>query len=313
MGDGPIAPDRSDFSYSIVIPVYNSAGVVGATIDRVVEVFEAAGLRYQVVLVNDGSRDGSWEVIAERARRSPHVVALNLLRNYGQHHANLAGMRESTGDYVITMDDDLQNPPDQALLLIDEAMRGHDVVFGRFERKQAARLPTARQQADQRRQPPRLRAAARAGGLQLPDPAPRRGRPDLRVPHRAPLHHRPGADVLQQPADVLVRHDPRASRHQQLQHAPDHVAGAGDPVQLLGVPAAGRRGARVRRRRRSASCSALFYLVRSFFVESPVPGWTTIAVLLAHAQRRGDHAALDARRVRRPHPQRGQRGDHATT
>ena len=54
-------------------------------------------------------------MIADRARTSPHVVALNLLRNYGQHHANLAGLREATGDYVITMDDDLQNPPDQAL------------------------------------------------------------------------------------------------------------------------------------------------------------------------------------------------------
>jgi len=61
-----------------------------------------------------------------------------MLKNYGQHHANLAGLREATGDYVITMDDDLQNPPDQALLLIDEAMTGKDLVFGRFERKQAA-------------------------------------------------------------------------------------------------------------------------------------------------------------------------------
>ena len=75
-------------------------------------------------------------MIAERARRSPHVVALDLLRNYGQHHANLAGLRESTGDFVITMDDDLQNPPDQVLLLIDKALEGHDVV-GCFERKQA--------------------------------------------------------------------------------------------------------------------------------------------------------------------------------
>ena len=66
------------------------------------------------------------------------VVALDLLKNYGQHHANLAGLRESSGDYVITMDDDLQNPPDQALLLIDEAMTGKDLVFGEFATKQAA-------------------------------------------------------------------------------------------------------------------------------------------------------------------------------
>ena len=133
--DDPTEPAL--FTYSVVVPVFNSVGVVGTTIDRIIEVFEEAGLRYQLVLVNDGSRDGSWDVIAARARTSQHVVALNLLRNYGQHHANLAGMRESTGDYVITMDDDLQNPPDQALLLIEEAMHGHDVVFGRFEQKQA--------------------------------------------------------------------------------------------------------------------------------------------------------------------------------
>lgn len=130
--------DRARFRYSIVIPVYNSEQIVGTTIDRVVAVFVEAGLDHEVILVNDGSQDGSWEVIAEKARTVPGVVALDLLKNYGQHHANLAGLRESTGDYVITMDDDLQNPPDQALLLIDEAMTGKDVVFGEFERKQAA-------------------------------------------------------------------------------------------------------------------------------------------------------------------------------
>ncbi len=129
---------RESFTYSIVIPVYNSEEIVGETVDRVVEVFRAAGLRHQVVLVNDGSTDGSWDVIADRARRTPEVIALDLLKNYGQHYANLAGLREATGDYVITMDDDLQNPPDQALLLIDKAMAGHEVVFGRFEQKQAA-------------------------------------------------------------------------------------------------------------------------------------------------------------------------------
>jgi glycosyltransferase involved in cell wall biosynthesis len=133
-----LALDRKAFTYSVVVPVFNSADVVGRTVDRIVEVFETAGLAYQLILVNDGSRDGSWDVIAERARANPHVTALNLLHNYGQHHANLAGFREATGDYVITMDDDLQNPPDQALVLIDHAMHGHDVVFGRFEQKQAA-------------------------------------------------------------------------------------------------------------------------------------------------------------------------------
>lgn len=138
---GAVQPDlldRQQFRYSVVIPVYNSEGIVGTTVDRVVATFTEAGLDHEVILVNDGSTDGSWEVIAEKARTLPTVVALDLLKNYGQHHANLAGLREATGDYVITMDDDLQNPPDQALLLIDEAMTGKDLVFGEFARKQAA-------------------------------------------------------------------------------------------------------------------------------------------------------------------------------
>jgi glycosyltransferase involved in cell wall biosynthesis len=135
----PETVDRTAYTYSVVIPVYNSEAIVGETVRRVAEVFAGAGLHYEVVLVNDGSPDRSWSVISELARTTPHVVALNLLKNYGQHHANLAGCVESHGDYVITMDDDLQNPPDQALLLIDAALQGgHDVVFGKFDRKQAA-------------------------------------------------------------------------------------------------------------------------------------------------------------------------------
>ncbi len=136
--DADRAMDRTAYLYSVVIPVYNSEAIVGETVRRVIEVFAGAGLRWEIILVNDGSPDRSWSVISELARTTPHVVALNLLKNYGQHHANLAGFMESRGDYVITMDDDLQNPPDQALLLIDEAMKGHDVVFGKFQRKQAA-------------------------------------------------------------------------------------------------------------------------------------------------------------------------------
>ena len=130
--------DPASFTYSIVIPVYNSERIVGETIDRVVDVFTGAGLRFELILVNDGSPDGSWQVVSERARRIPGVVALDLMRNYGQHFANLAGLAEAAGDYVITMDDDLQNPPDQALALIEKAvMGGHEVVFGQFEQKKA--------------------------------------------------------------------------------------------------------------------------------------------------------------------------------
>ncbi|MGI8645316.1 MAG: glycosyltransferase family 2 protein [Nocardioides sp.] len=130
--------DAHDFTYSVVIPVYNSERLVGTTVDDVLAVFAQQGLTVQVVLVNDGSSDGSWEVVRDRAGTHTGVVALDLLANYGQHHANLAGLRETTGDFVVTMDDDGQNPADQVPLLIEAAMRGHDVVFGVFERKEAA-------------------------------------------------------------------------------------------------------------------------------------------------------------------------------
>jgi polyisoprenyl-phosphate glycosyltransferase len=121
-----------------VIPVFNSEPLVGTTIDRTVAFFEAQGFAYEIVLVNDGSADNSWDVLVEAVERHTHVRAINLLRNYGQHNANLAGLRHATGDYVITMDDDLQNPPEEIIHLINEAMNGPDVVFGKYRRKQAA-------------------------------------------------------------------------------------------------------------------------------------------------------------------------------
>ena len=276
----PSAPVPSDFSYSVVIPVYNSQDVVGSTIDRVVEVFEAAGLRYQVVLVNDGSRDGSWDVIAERARRSPHVVALDLLRNYGQHHANLAGLRESTGDFVITMDDDLQNPPDQVLLLIDKALEGHDVVFGRFERKQARgyrRLGSRMINVINRRvfeQPPGL-AVSNFRIL-------RRDVVERICGSRTAHPYITGQALMfsSNPADVLVRHDPRASgtSNYGMRRIASLVLTILFSYSVFPLRAAAALGFAV------AGFSfllGLFYLVRSFFVDSAVPGWTTIAVLLA--------------------------------
>jgi glycosyltransferase involved in cell wall biosynthesis len=134
---GPL--DMRQFTYSVVIPVFNSEGIVGETIDRTVGFFEDAGLSYEILLVNDASSDGSWEVLRKAADRYPHVRAINLLRNYGQHNANLCGLRRATGDYVVTMDDDLQNPPEEIIHLINEAMLGADAVFGEFREKQAPR------------------------------------------------------------------------------------------------------------------------------------------------------------------------------
>ncbi len=124
-------------TYSVVIPVYNSAKIVALVITRTIAFFEKHGWSYEIILVNDGSRDNSWQVIAAQAAQLPHVIAINLLRNYGQHNAVFCGIAQSRGQYVITIDDDLQNPPEEIIHLVTQMQVGnHDVVFGRFRQKQ---------------------------------------------------------------------------------------------------------------------------------------------------------------------------------
>jgi len=121
--------------YSVVIPVYNSENIVKETVLRAIQFFTSNSYLYEIILVNDGSRDESWSVISDLATNNEHVVSINLLHNYGQHNANLCGFREAKGDYVITMDDDLQNPPEEIEKLIVTALDGYDLVIGRFKEK----------------------------------------------------------------------------------------------------------------------------------------------------------------------------------
>lgn len=128
----------TNFLYTVVIPVYNSEKIVGETIDRVVSFFEQQQWRYQLIMVNDGSRDNSWQVVRGKADDNPNIVAINLLKNYGQHTALFCGFQHSEGDYLITMDDDLQNPPEEIIHLVNKVLEGHDIVFGQFHRKEHA-------------------------------------------------------------------------------------------------------------------------------------------------------------------------------
>src|SRR5262249_41355176 len=97
-------------------------------VDRLSSVL--AGCEYEVVLVNDGSSDGSWGIVVEQARRDPRVRGIDLARNYGQHNALLAGIRTARGSVVVTIDDDLQNPPEEIPKLLARLDEGYDVVYG---------------------------------------------------------------------------------------------------------------------------------------------------------------------------------------
>ena len=122
--------------YSVVIPVFNSEGVVEETVERTIGFFKTSGYRYEIILVNDGSSDGSWEKVRQLSGSHNNVVAIDLLKNYGQHSAVYCGVEASSGDFIITMDDDLQNPPEEIIHLIRKINEGYDLVFAEFHQKQ---------------------------------------------------------------------------------------------------------------------------------------------------------------------------------
>jgi undecaprenyl-phosphate 4-deoxy-4-formamido-L-arabinose transferase len=114
---------------SIVIPVYNEEGNLPRLLPRLVPVLEGLGRPWEVVFVDDGSRDRSLALLKEAAREYPgRVKAVELLRNAGQHMAIMAAFGETDGEYVITLDADLQNPPEEIPKLVAKMDEGHDVV-----------------------------------------------------------------------------------------------------------------------------------------------------------------------------------------
>jgi undecaprenyl-phosphate 4-deoxy-4-formamido-L-arabinose transferase len=123
----------SDLSLSVVVPVFNSE----ATLEELSERIEAA-LRsdhrvgsWELILVNDGSRDESWERIVALNGEHPDVRGLDLARNFGQHNALLAGIHTARGEVIVTIDDDLQNRPEEIPRLLAALTPDVDIVYGK--------------------------------------------------------------------------------------------------------------------------------------------------------------------------------------
>src|SRR6201996_1978395 len=125
-------------SLSIVVPVYRGATTVGRLVEALSALDPAGGL--EVILVNDGSPDESDAVCrALLTRVRLPVTYIEHARNYGEHNAVMTGLRHASGAYVITMDDDLQNPPEEVIRLYDHArIGGCDVVYALYAAKQHA-------------------------------------------------------------------------------------------------------------------------------------------------------------------------------
>jgi undecaprenyl-phosphate 4-deoxy-4-formamido-L-arabinose transferase len=121
---------QTEKSISIVVPVYNSELNLTHLIQRLEPVLGAMAGKYEVVFVNDGSRDKSWQVIQRLTAARSWVRGINLRRNYGQHNALLCGIRAARFETIVTMDDDLQHPPEEIPPLVARLDEGFDVVYG---------------------------------------------------------------------------------------------------------------------------------------------------------------------------------------
>lgn len=122
--------------YSIIVPVYNEELVVEASYQRLKEVMDTTGESYELIFVNDGSRDKTAEMVAELCTRDENVRLINFSRNFGHQTAITAGMDNSSGQAVVVIDADLQDPPEVILDMIKKWKEGYDVVYGkRLKRK----------------------------------------------------------------------------------------------------------------------------------------------------------------------------------
>lgn len=117
-------------SLTVLVPVYNSEGSLRPLVERLEPVLVRLAREYELILVNDSSRDGSWGVVQELARAKPWIRGICMMRNYGQHNALLCGIRAARHELVVTMDDDLQHPPEEIEKLLVALDSNTDVVYG---------------------------------------------------------------------------------------------------------------------------------------------------------------------------------------
>jgi dolichol-phosphate mannosyltransferase len=125
---------------SVVSPVYQSAPIVPRLVSEVSSALGELTDSFEIILVDDRSRDDSWNAIKQECNKSSHVRGLRLSRNFGQHSAITAGLGLAKGDWIVVMDCDLQDRPDQISALYRKALEGYDIVFARRRLRRDSRL-----------------------------------------------------------------------------------------------------------------------------------------------------------------------------
>jgi len=121
---------------SVVVPVFNGESSLRELVSRLAPVLHASCEKYELILVNDGSEDSSWDTITRLAAENIWICGIDLMRNYGQHNALLCGIRAANHEIVVTLDEDLQHPPEEIPKLVYKLTEGYDVVYGTPEKRQ---------------------------------------------------------------------------------------------------------------------------------------------------------------------------------
>jgi glycosyltransferase involved in cell wall biosynthesis len=131
--DATHQPRATEPTVSVVVPVYRSGEQLRALHARLCPVLDAIDPAWELILVDDASGDGTFEVMRTLRERDPRVRLVRFARNAGQQHATLCGLTRARGRYVLTLDDDLQNPPEEIPRFIERLQAGDDLVIGRIE------------------------------------------------------------------------------------------------------------------------------------------------------------------------------------
>ncbi|NVO01940.1 MAG: glycosyltransferase family 2 protein [Bacteroidetes bacterium] len=127
----------AEIDYSVIVPVYNSSETLEELFTRIQKCFNSLCKSFEIIFVDDGSRDDSWKLISEIKKQFPEQVkAIRFVRNFGQHNAIFCGISHANGKFFITIDDDLQHPPEEIPKLIEKYKEtSSDLVYGYFKKK----------------------------------------------------------------------------------------------------------------------------------------------------------------------------------
>jgi len=137
----PVAMEKQPLQVSVVVPVYRSEQSLRTLVARLTEVFKKMDWNAEIILVDDASPDSSWEVLKQlKSEHGKTLKIAKLLTNRGQHNATLCGFSLTSGEIVVTMDDDLQNPPEEVPKLVEGIRSGYDLVIAAYDTKKHAAL-----------------------------------------------------------------------------------------------------------------------------------------------------------------------------